>query len=163
MIKAIVVAYGEDGEIGARGDLPWGRKLPADLANFKRLTTGGTIIMGRKTFESIGSKPLPNRENIVVSSRPTGIASVLTAVDLVSAYSLARYPIFIIGGASVYNGSLGDVDVIYATEVQAKFPDADIFFHLPEPDQWLEKSRQHHDADDKNAYPFDFVEYHRKK
>lgn len=162
MVKAIVVAYGKNGEIGANGDLPWGRKLPADLANFKRLTTGGSIVMGRKTFESIGSKPLPNRENIVVSSRPTGVAGVLTAVDLASAYALARYPVFIIGGARVYDSSLDDVDIIYATEVQAEFPSADTFFRLPSVDDWAEVSRQHHVTDDKNHYPFDFVEYHRK-
>ena len=162
MVKAIVVAYGKNGEIGANGDLPWGRKLPADLANFKRLTTGGSIVMGRKTFESIGSKPLPNRENIVVSSRPTGVASVLTAVDLDSAYALARYPVFIIGGARVYQSSLDDTDIIYATEVQAEFPGADTFFSLPSIDDWTEVSRQHHVTDDKNQYPFDFVEYHRK-
>lgn len=161
MEKAIVVAYGKNREIGAHGDLPWGRSLPADLANFKRLTTGGSVIMGRKTFESIGRRPLPNRENIVVSSSPTGVKGTLTALSISSAYALARYPIFIIGGAQIYQATLDDIDVIYATEVDAEFPEANIFF--PElGENWQEISRQRHEADDKNAYSFDFVEYRRK-
>ena len=68
MKKAIVVAYDKNRGIGENGDLPWGRSLPADLAHFKEITTGGNIIMGRKTYESIGSRPLPNRKNIVLSS-----------------------------------------------------------------------------------------------
>ncbi len=142
------------------GDLPWGRGLPADLANFKRLTTGGSIIMGRKTFESIGKKPLPNRENIVLSSTPTGVSGVLTALSLDSAYALARYPIFVIGGARVYAEALQSIDVIYATEVASTFPDADVFFPSLGP-EWKEASRIHHPADDKNLHPFDFVIYQR--
>ena len=102
MQKAIIVAYDKNRAIGRRGDLPWGHSLPADLAHFKRLTKGGDVIMGRKTFESIGSRPLPDRENIVISSQPTGVKGVLTAVNLESALALARYKTFIIGGAQVY-------------------------------------------------------------
>lgn len=160
MTKAIVVAYDRNRAIGAEGDLPWKRSLPADLAHFKKLTTGGSIIMGRKTFESIGKKPLPNRENIVLSSHPTGIAKTLTALSLDSAYALARYPVFIIGGESVYWQALDSVDVVYATEVDASFPEADTFF--PSLDgSWHETSRTHHPADASNAYTFDFVEYRK--
>ena len=164
MEKAIIVAYDTNRAIGRGGDLPWGRSLPADLAQFKRLTKGGDIIMGRKTFESIGSHPLPDRENIVISSRPTGVKGVLTAVNLESALALSRYPTFIIGGAQVYGDALGvpEIDTIYATEVEAAFSDADTFF--PELDMtiWQEMSRTHHPADDDNAYAFDFVIYQRK-
>lgn len=160
MQKALIVAYGRDGEIGAHGDLPWGRNLPGDLAHFKRRTTGGSIIMGRRTFESIGRKPLPNRENIVVSSTPTGVSGVLTALSLESAYALARYSIFIIGGARLYRAALPTVDVIYATEVDAVFPDADTFFPKLS-GEWQEVAREHHQADEKNAYSFDVVEYRR--
>ena len=128
MQKALIVAYGRNGEIGAHGDLPWGRNLPGDLAQFKRRTTGGSIIMGRRTFESIGKRPLPDRENIVVSSTPAGVSGVLTALSLESAYALARYPIFIIGGARLYRAALPTVDVIYATEVDATFPTPTRFF-----------------------------------
>ena len=154
MQKAIIVAYDKNRAIGRHGDLPWGRSLPADLAQFKNLTKGGNVIMGRKTFESIGSRPLPERENIVISSRPTGVKGVLTAVNLESALALARYKTFIIGGAQVYSDALNapEIDTIYT----------DTF--LPELDMtiWQEMSRTHHPADDDNAYAFDFVTYRRK-
>ena len=163
MEKAIIVAYDNNRAIGQNGDLPWGRSLPADLAQFKRLTKGGDIIMGRKTFESIGSRPLPERENIVISSRPTGVKGVLTAMNLESALALSRYPTFIIGGAQVYGDALKmpEIDTIYATEIDASFPDADTFF--PELDMavWQETSRVHHSADAENKYDFDFVTYQR--
>lgn len=161
MTKAIVVAYDQHRAIGAQGDLPWGRSLPADLAHFKQLTTGGCVIMGRKTFESISSRPLSNRENIVVSSQPTGVSGVLTAVNLSSAYALSRYPIFIIGGGQLYAAALPDTDIIYATEVHASFPKADTFFPPLDMTQWQEISREHYPADERNAYAFDFVEYRR--
>ncbi len=163
MEKAIIVAYDKNRAIGRNGDLPWGRSLPADLAQFKRLTKGNDVIMGRKTFESIGCRPLPERENIVISSRPTGVKGVLTAMNLPSALALSRYPVFIIGGAQVYGDALKmpEIDTIYATEVDAAFPDADTFF--PELDMavWQETSRVHHPADAENKYDFDFVTYQR--
>ncbi len=109
--------------------MPWGRSLPADLVNFKRLTKNSNVIMGRKTFESIGSRPLPDRENIVISSKPTGVKKVLTAMNLRSALALSRYPTFIIGGSQVYKDALDipEIDTIYATEIDAEFPDADTF------------------------------------
>lgn len=163
MEKAIIVAYGLDRAIGLGGDLPWKRGLPADLARFKQLTTGGNVIMGRKTFESIGSRPLPNRENIVISTRPTGVKGVLTAVNFSSALALCRYPTFIIGGAQVYTEALNNPEItkIYATEVQAEFPEADTFFPPLDMSQWQEIAREHHSADEKNVYDFDFVEYQR--
>lgn len=160
---SIIVAYGRNRSIGAGGDLPWGRTLPADLAHFQRLTTDGCVIMGRRTFESIGCRPLPERENIVISSRPTGVKGVLTAMNLPSALALSRYPTFIIGGAQVYGDALKmpEIDTIYATEIDASFPDADTFF--PELDMavWQETSRVHHPADSENKYDFDFVTYQR--
>lgn len=160
MNKSIVVAYDRQRAIGAKGDLPWGRSLPADLAHFKRLTLGGSVIMGRKTFESIGRRPLPDRENIVISSKPTGVKGVLTAVNLSSALALARYPVFLIGGSRVYKEALSQADVIYATEVDAVFEQADTFFSEIGP-EWHEVSRTHHAADERNAYALDFVEYRR--
>lgn len=161
MEKSLIVAYGRNREIGANGDLPWGRGLSSDLAEFKKRTLGGSVIMGRKTFESIGRRALPDRENIVISSTPTGVSGVLTAVDLDSAYALSRYPIFIIGGARVYSSALPGLDVIYATEVDGDFPTADTFF--PElSSEWHEVSRVRHEQDEKNAYSFDMIEYRRK-
>lgn len=164
MEKAIIVAYDTNRAIGRGGDLPWGRSLPADLAHFKRLTRGGDVIMGRKTFESIGHRPLPERENIVISSRPTGVKGVLTAVNLSSALALSRYPTFIIGGAQVYGDALGvpEIDTIYATEVDATFPDADTFFPELDMTVWEETDRVHRPADEANVYALDFVIYRRK-
>ena len=161
MEKSLIVAYGRNREIGANGDLPWGRGLSSDLAEFKKRTLGGSVIMGRKTFESIGRQALPERENIVISSTPTGVPGVLTAVDLDSAYALARYPIFIIGGAKVYESALPGLDVIYATEVDGDFPTADTFFSKLS-SEWHEVSRVRHEQDEKNAYSFDMIEYRRK-
>ena len=160
---SIIVAYGRNRSIGAGGDLPWGRTLPADLAHFQRLTTVGCVIMGRRTFESIGCRPLPERENIVISSRPTGVKGVLTAMNLPSALALSRYPTFIIGGAQVYGDALKtpEIDTIYATEIDASFPDADTFFPELDMTVWREISRVHHPADAENKYDFDFVTYQR--
>ena len=164
MKKAIIVAYDTNRAIGRGGDLPWGRSLPADLAHFKRLTRGGDVIMGRKTFESIGRRPLPERENIVISSRPTGVKGVLAAVNLSSALALSRYPTFIIGGAQVYGDALGvpEIDTIYATEVDATSPDADTFFPELDMTVWEETDRVHRPADEANVYALDFVIYRRK-
>ena len=159
-MKAIVVAIDKNNGIGADNDLLWVRDLPADLAHFKKLTTGGSIVMGRRTFESIG-RPLPNRENIVVSRTPTGVQGVLTATSLDSAYELARYPIFVIGGSSVYEQAINDVDVLYVTEVNAEFPQATVFFPQIDKTAWQETSREHHEADENNKYSFDLVIYKR--
>lgn len=160
-MKAIVVAYDKNRGIGADNNLLWMRDLPADLRHFKKLTTGKSIIMGRKTFESIGSKPLPDRQNIVLSHTPTGVEKVITAGSLKAAYAIAQFPIVVIGGESVFRESLPDVDTIYATEVDATFPQATVFFPAIDMNEWQEVAREHHDADEKNKYPFDFVVYRR--
>jgi dihydrofolate reductase len=160
-MKSIIVAVDNQQGIGANDDLLWVRDLPADLANFKLVTTGGSVIMGRKTYESIG-RPLPNRENIVVSSRPVAVEGVLTAVSLESAYELARYPIFVIGGGKLYASAIDTVDRLYVTEVDATFDQATVFFPAIDPTQWHETSREHHDVDERNKYAFDFVIYERR-
>ena len=157
---SIVVAYDKNRAVGANGDLPWKRSLPADLANFKNLTTGGSIIMGRKTFDSIGRRPLPNRENIVISSKPAGVKGVLTAVNLQSALALARYPIFIIGGGQVYSNAMSIASKIFATEVDSSFNNTDVFFPALD-NSWQETSKIHSPKDNENLYPFDFVVYEK--
>ena len=105
MEKCIVVAYDKNRGIGARGNLPWGRALPADLKHFCALTIGKSIIMGRTTFESIG-RALPQRENIVVTHRALDAADVIAVDSLARAYEIAQHqPCIIIGGASIYVGS----------------------------------------------------------
>ena len=160
-MKSIVVAMDENRGIGADNDLLWMRDLPSDLAHFKRLTTGKSIIMGRRTFESIGSRPLPDRQNIVVSQTPTGVDGVITAGSVEAAYAMAQFPICVIGGGQLFEATIHDVDRLYVTEVHASFPNATVFF--PEIDKalWREISRERHESDEHNKYAFSFVEYER--
>lgn len=159
-MKAIVVAMDRNNGIGADNDLLWMRDLPSDLAHFKKLTVGTSVIMGRKTFESIG-KPLPDRQNIVVSRTPTGVEGTLTAYSLKTAYKLAQYDIRVIGGGQIFAQAIDDMDVLYVTEVDAEFPQATVFFPQINCDIWQEVSRDHHEADERNKYAFDFVTYER--
>lgn len=158
-MKSIVVAYDSHRGIGASNDLLWQRDLPADLAHFKQLTMGGSLIMGRNTFESIG-RALPGRENIVVTHRPLDVVDVIAVNSLAAAYEKAHGNQFIIGGGQIYNQSLADADVVYATEVHEVFP-AEVFF--PElGDDWHEVAREAHPADGRNKYAYDFVTYARR-
>lgn len=159
-MKSIVVAYDQTHGIGADNDLLWQRDLPADLAHFKEITTGATVIMGRKTYESIG-RPLPNRQNIVVSRvGMPAVDGIETVGSLAEAYAAAEHDIFVIGGGSIYAQALADMDIVYATEVLAEFPQATVFFPVLG-DDWREAERLHNDSDEKNAYGFDFVTYKR--
>lgn len=161
---AIVVAYDKNRGIGTGGDLPWGRSLPADLAHFKELTTGGAVVMGRKTYESIGGRPLPNRKNIVLSAGE--VAGAIGAKNFAQALQFAseepNQDIFVIGGERVFAEALPEVDTIYATEVDYSFSDADVFFPQINVNQWEEISRTSQKANEQNKYSFDFVEYRRK-
>ena len=153
------MAYDKQRGIGAAGDLLWLRDLPADLAHFKQLTMGGSIVMGRKTYESIG-RALPGRENIVVSHGPIDATDVIAVTSLAAAYEAAHGNIFIIGGGQIYDQALGDADIVYATEVQQTFPQATVFFPALD-DSWQERAREPHVADDRNKYDYDFVTYAR--
>ena len=161
---AIVVAYDKSRGIGTGGDLPWGRSLPADLAHFKELTTGGAVVMGRKTYESIGGRPLPNRKNIVLSTDE--VVGAIGAKNFAQALQLAseepNQDIFVIGGERVFAEALPEVDTIYATEVDYSFSNADVFFPQINVNQWEEISRTSQKANEQNKYSFDFVEYRRK-
>lgn len=158
-MKSIIVAYDRNRGIGADNDLLWQRDLPADLQHFKDLTTGNTIIMGRKTYESIG-RPLPNRQNIVVS-RDFYAEGVETASSLEEAYQLATHDIFVIGGGQIYTEALNDMDQLYVTEVHADFPNATVFFPEINLSIWQEISRDRHEADEANKYTYDFVTYRK--
>lgn len=118
--------------------------------------------MGRKTFESIGSRPLPDRENIVVSrSGATGVAGVLSALSLEAAYALSRYETFVLGGGQIYEQALPDMDRLIVTHVDAEFPMATVFFPAIDHDLWHEVSRTHYDADERNSYNLDIVTYQK--
>ncbi|MFN4144953.1 MAG: dihydrofolate reductase [Runella sp.] len=155
---SIVVAVAQNGAIGRGNQLIW--HLPDDLKHFKRLTTGHPVIMGRKTFESIG-KPLPNRTSIVITrSKTWQQKGVLIAHSLEEAIEAARQTqsveAFIIGGAEIYRLAEPLANTIYLTEVKADF-EGDAFFYLDTPQNWREVSRIAHPPDEKHAVAFDFV------
>lgn len=160
-MKSIVVAYDKNYGIGAANDLLWLRDLPDDLKHFRDLTTGNVVIMGRKTFDSIG-RPLGNRQNIIVSRHPMVIEGVSVVDSIDKAYKVAdpEKEIFVIGGGEIYRQAIDSVDRIYATRVQETFK-ADVFFPAVSRSVWREVSREHHAADERNKYDFDFVIYDR--
>jgi len=158
-MKSIIVAYDRNRGIGAANDLLWQRDLPADLKHFKDLTTGHAIVMGRKTYESIG-RPLPNRRNIVVSRSMEPVEGIEVFGTLEEALEAAGENSFVIGGGQIYSQAIDLVDTIYATEVDAEFPQANVFF--PElPAGFSEVSREAHVSDGANKYSYEFVEYRK--
>jgi dihydrofolate reductase len=160
-MRTIIVAYDKHMGIGANNDLLWLRDLPADLRHFKNVTTGKAVIMGRKTFESIG-RPLPNRQNIVVSSTMAPVDGIEVVSNLEFAFDIAKGgEVFVIGGAQLYEAALPTADEILATEVDETFPAATVFFPKIKDDEWQETAREHHEADGANKYAFDFVRYTR--
>ena len=162
-MKTIVVAYDKHFGIGANNDLLWQRNLPADLKHFKDVTTGGAIIMGRNTYDSIG-KPLPNRQNIVLDHHQgILIDGAQIANSLQQAYDLVEpgRETYIVGGGQVFKSTIDTVDRIAATEVDALFNQATVFFPIVDPAVWREISREKHLADDHNLYNYDFVTYER--
>lgn len=139
--------------------------LPNDLKRFKALTTGNTIIMGRKTFESLPKGALPNRRNIVLSSRPDTNcpgAEVYTSLEEALNKCTPDEQIYIIGGASVYREALPLADSLCLTEVDAEAPHADAYFPEVDLKVWQEKSRESHPVDEKHPCPYAFVDYTRR-
>ncbi|MFM2292284.1 MAG: hypothetical protein RIS29_2097 [Bacteroidota bacterium] len=160
---SIIAAVADNYAIGKSNNLPW--HLPADLKHFKKLTTGHVVVMGKRTFESLPSGPLPNRKNIVLTSVLSEGVNVgyFEADSLEDAIDLCEHEdeIFIIGGATVYKQSLDKVDKMYITWVHDNFV-ADTFFPQFDLENWTEISREDYKADDKNPHDYSFVEYIRK-
>jgi len=154
----LIAAMSENRVIGAAGDLPW--RLPADLKHFKALTTGHAILMGRKTYESIG-KPLPNRRNLVLTGNPPGVETVR---DIDEALRLVKDDdaLFIIGGERVYRDTLPRADRLHLTLVHAHI-EGDAHFPPFDASQWTLVDEQHRDADDRNAYALTFQHYERRR
>jgi len=156
---SIIAAIGRNNELGKKGDLIW--KLPNDLKNFKKITEGHTVIMGRKTFESIG-KPLPNRKNIVITRnkkfKATGIE---IAHSLKNAINLAKKDkeVFIIGGGEIYKEAMNLAGRLFITHIDAEDKKADTFFPDIVPIVFGEVSREQHKKDAKHPFDYDFVEY----
>ncbi len=162
MTLSLVVAASSNNVIGRDGGLPW--HLPDDLRQFKRLTMGKAVIMGRNTYESIG-RPLPDRRNIVMTRNADYVAdgcdvvsSVSEAIDAVEGAEEAM----IIGGGQVYRDFLPLADRIYLTRVQAEV-EGDTYF--PEIDEatWRLVSSEHHGADEKHRYAFDVMVFERRR
>ncbi len=153
---ALVVAADEEGGIGRGGGLPW--HLPADLKHFRTLTMGKPVIMGRRTWESIG-RPLPGRRNIVVSRQPSVQAPGCEVVGSL-AEALQRVDdaaeVCIIGGAEIYRLALPLADIIHLTRVHARV-EADTFLPPLDPQEWRLRSREEHAADERHAYPYSFI------
>lgn len=160
-MRYIIVAYDRNRAIGAHNTLPWMGKMKTDMRRVRELTTGNAIIMGRRTFESIG-QPLPNRQNIVVSTTGVDVPGVLSVSSLDEAYNAvdAGKHAYIFGGGKLYESAIDTVDEIVATEIDTAIDNADAFF--PElGENWQESSREHFDADEDNVYSFDFVLYRK--
>ena len=157
MIISIIVAMDETRGIGVEGRLPW--YLPADLKRFKSLTMGHHLIMGRKTFASIG-RPLPGRTTIIVtrdqSFQPEGC---LVAHSLETALEFARLDleneVFVIGGAEIFVQAIELADRIYLTQVHSSLP-ADVYFPEFAAEDWQETESEYYPADENNRYPFTF-------
>ena len=156
---SIIVAKDRRSGIGISNTLPW--RLPQDLAHFKRTTTGHPVIMGRKTFDSIG-RPLPGRRNIVVT-RQSGWqhegVEVCHSLEEALALTRAEAP-FIIGGAQIYQQAMALADTLVITEIDAEFG-CDAFFPQVDPAVWQEASREAHTADDQ-SFNYAFVVYKKK-
>lgn len=155
MIVSMIAAMAQDRVIGLNGLMPW--HLPADLAHFKRSTMGCPVIMGRKTFNSIG-RPLPGRKNIVLTrSESLSLNGCEVVSNLAGALALVsdQPEIFIIGGQQLYQQALPLAQRLYLTHIDAQF-DGDTYFPDYSHTDWRQANLEAHPADEKNAWPYRF-------
>lgn len=157
---SIIAAVAENGVIGGGNQMPW--HLSEDLRRFKAVTTGHPVVMGRKTFESLG-RPLPNRTNVVIT-RNLGYKAegVVIAGSLEEALTMfpAGEEVFVIGGGDIYRQAMGVADRLYITHIGAPF-DGDTHFPEIDPRRWRETWREAHQYGEKFPHPFQFVNYQR--
>ncbi|WP_375583549.1 dihydrofolate reductase [Cyclobacterium xiamenense] len=164
MVVSIIVARAANNAIGIDGDLPW--HLPSDLSHFKRTTSGHHVIMGRKTFVSLG-KPLPGRTHIVVTRNPEFEVpdGHFVAHNLDEALSIADSEgvkrVFVLGGAEIYREALPQADEMIITEIETQ-PEADTFFPTFDPEDWKVVDKIRVEKSEKNPYTHTFVTYKRK-
>ncbi|MDD4821600.1 MAG: dihydrofolate reductase [Bacteroidales bacterium] len=159
---SIIVAIAQENAIGAGNRLLC--HLSDDLKRFKRLTTGHTVIMGRNTFDSLPNGPLPNRKNIVLTSRPQSLPEgcvAVTSLEEAIACTNKEEELFIIGGASVYKQALPLADKLYLTIIHHSFAEADTFFPEIDFSQWQLTASEEFEANEKNAFPYSFDDYVR--
>ena len=157
MTLHIICALTDNRAIGNKGGLLY--HLSADLRHFKQLTTGHTVLMGRRTFESLPKGALPNRRNVVLSRTATEFegCDCYTSLQEALAHCAKDEDIYIIGGASVYEQALAIADRLCLTEIHDTPADADAFF--PEYDGWKETAREEHSTDEKHHQAYAFVDY----
>ena len=166
MILSIISGIANNNEIGRKNELLW--DLPADMKHFRETTTGHSVIMGQKTYESIG-RPLPNRRNIVLTLDKNFHADGIEIVysleeldELLKNTTEKDEELFIIGGGQIYKLFIDKADKLYITHVNAEFPDADTLFPIIYPNKWQKVSENKHEKDEKNIYDYSFVIYERK-
>jgi dihydrofolate reductase len=163
MRVALIVAVSENNVIGANNDLPW--HLPVDLAYFKKMTLGKPVIMGRKTFESINCKPLPNRPNIIVtrdSTYPAPGCTVVSSLPQALRVVPACEEAMIVGGSVLFQEALFTADRIYLTRIHHYF-EGDVFFPAFDLHDWSVTSQIFQSRDEKNMYDCTFYILDRKK
>lgn len=160
MTISIIVAASENNVIGAAGDLPW--RLSDDLRRFKAITMGKPIVMGRKTWDSIG-RPLPGRQNIVITRQAEFAAAgcdVVASKEEAIAIAGRAEEVMVIGGSQVYELFLPDTERLYLTRVHAEV-EGDAFFPEISSLEWRLVSDESHPADDRNAFDYSFQVYER--
>jgi len=160
-VVSIIAAVAETGVIGRGGELPW--RLPADLKHFKSLTTDKTIIMGRRTFESIG-RPLPKRRSIVVTRQSHYAqpgAETATSLNAALNQCAGEDEVFIIGGRSIYDHAFHHADRLYLTRVHGQI-EGDVYCPDWSSAPWALIEQSTHPADDEHAYAMTFETYHRQ-
>ena len=148
----IIVAYDKNLAIGKDNTLVW--RQSADLKRFKELTSGHTVVMGRKTFESIG-KPLPNRRNIVITRQDIKIDGV-EIINSIDDIKNIKEDIFIIGGGEIYKSFLILADRIFVTEIDCEI-EADTWFSEIDMSEWVIESKSEHKSDEKNQFNYSFI------
>jgi dihydrofolate reductase len=161
MILSLVAAAGNNNVIGSNNKLPW--KMPADMKFFMNLTMGHPVIMGRKTYESFG-RPLKERRNIIIS-RDKNLAiegcEVVHSLDEALKLVKGEKEVFIIGGAEIYRQSIGIANKIYLTRIHHDF-EGDSYFPAIDETAWKQTRNAEQKTDEKNLYPFAFLEYTKK-
>ena len=164
MIKSIIVAKADNDVIGSNNKIPW--HMPADLKHFKHKTLGHAIIMGRKTFESL-KKPLPGRTTIIITTHQHYQVPGCTVVhEIAEAFQVAQQAeeteVFIAGGGEIYRKTLPFADKIYLTAIRARV-EGDTFFPPIDNTTWAVIKRESYAPDEKNPYPYDFIELEKTK
>lgn len=161
---SIIVAIAENYAIGRHGELLC--HLPADLAYFKKVTSGKTVVMGERTYLSLPHRPLPNRRNIVLTDVPDKTfsgAQTAYSINQVLEMTKDEDECFIIGGGMVYRQFMPLADKLYITHIHHSWEDADTFFPVIQPEHWHLESIIENKADDKNPFDFDFAIYTAKR